>query len=105
MTILIGGKSRPSRRTHYVSWGGESTGISGTNIACFGKTETTGRGSLHFHVVLWGGISPDFLELMSDLPELCKQVGNVLDSMYSASIPKNHHAVDLTMKDLQVRCK
>ena len=40
----------------------ESVGIVGTPWAFFGKTETTGSGSLHFHVVLWGGL------LESDLP-------------------------------------
>ena len=62
LTILIGGKSQSSRRTTFASWDIDSTGITGTNIAYFGKTETTARGSLHFHVVLWGGISPEMLQ-------------------------------------------
>ena len=74
-----------------MSWANDSAGVAGTNIAYFGKTETTGRGSLHFHVVLWGGISPDLLELVSDMPEMCRRVGSILESMYSASLTKEWH--------------
>jgi len=103
LTILIGGKSQSSRRTTFASWDIDSTGITGTNIAYFGKTETTARGSLHFHVVLWGGISPDFLELMSDIPELCKRIGSILESMFSASVDKEEHVSDLAMHQVRTR--
>jgi len=104
MTIIIGGKSQSSRRTSFVSCDRDDIGITGTNIAYFGKTETTGRGSLHFHVVLWGGISPDFLELISDMPELCKRVGSILESMYSASLTKEQHVADLATKEADKLC-
>jgi len=103
LTILIGGKSTSSRRTSFVL-DNDSNGIFGTNIAYFGKTETTGRGSLHFHVVLWGGISPDFLELMADIPELCKRVGSVLESMYSVTLTKEQHVADLVKKETDELC-
>jgi len=100
LSILIGRKPF-TKRTTFTSWDHDSSGISGTNWAYYGKTETTGRGSLHFHVVLWGGMSPDVLELVSDIPELCKKLGSVLESMYSASLDKNYHIADLTMKELR----
>ena len=100
LSILIGGNSS-LKRTVFVSWDNDSIGISGTNLCCFGKTETTGRGSLHFHVVLWGGISPDILELVSDIPELCKRIGSVLDSMYAATLDRPCHVADLTTKELK----
>jgi len=72
LSIIVGGRSASAKRTTFTSWDHDSIGIAGTNVAHFGKTETTGRGSLHYHVVLWGSISPDILELISDIPELCK---------------------------------
>ena len=104
MTILVGGKSQSFRRTSFVSCDSDNIGITGNNIAYFGKTETTGRGSLHFHVVLWGSISPDFLELISDIPELCKRVGSILESMYSASLTREQHVVDLAKKEADKLC-
>ena len=79
--------------------------IVGTPVAYLGVTETTGGGSLHFHVVLWGGLSPDILELVADLPELCDLVGSVLDSTYSAALPREVHVRDLVTKDLKQNCE
>ena len=39
--------------------------ITGTAAAFIGVTETTGRGSLYFHVAIWGGLSPDLLQNIS----------------------------------------
>ena len=101
LSILIGRKPF-TKKTTFTRWDYDSSGILGTNMAYYGKTETTGRGSLHFHVVLWGGcMSPDVLEIISDIPELCKIVGSVLESTYSASLDRNYHVADLTMKELR----
>ena len=105
MSILVGikpsnhsGDNRKTVKTSPVSWDADSIGIIGTPLAFFGKTETTGRGSLHFHVVLWGGLSPDLLEVVSDVPELCDIVSSVLDSMYCAHLDGSYHIRDLVMK-------
>ena len=53
----------------------DSFGIIGKPWAFFGnQSETTGSGALHFHVVVWGGLSPELLESVSDVPELCAKV-------------------------------
>jgi hypothetical protein len=101
----FGQKSGTTRTTEYASWDEEKLGaIIGTPLAYLGVNETTGGGSLHFHVVLWGGLSPDILELVADLPELCKHVGSVLDSAYSATLPREVHVSDLVTKDLKQTC-
>ena len=101
----FGQKAGTTRTTEFASWEEENLGaIIGTPIAYLGVTETTGGGSLHFHVVLWGGLSPDILELVADLPELCKQVGSVLDSTYKATLPREIHVRDLVTKDLKRNC-
>jgi hypothetical protein len=78
--------------------------IIGAPVAYLGVTETTGGGSLHFHMVLWGGLSPDILELVADLPELCDHVASVLDSTYCATLPRAVHVRDLVAKDLKQNC-
>jgi len=101
----FGQKAGTTRTTEFSSWEEECLGaIVGSPLAYLGVTETTGGGSLHFHVVLWGGLSPDILELVADLPELCKHVGSVLDSTYSATLPREVHVSDLVTKDLKQNC-
>ena len=58
------------------------------------------KGSLHFHVAIWGGLSPDLLAKISTYPELCKEAERVLESMYSASMPREVHVSDLVNKEL-----
>ena len=101
----FGQKAGTTRMSEFVSWEEECLGaIVGTPLAYLGVTETTGGGSLHFHVVLWGGLSPDILELVADIPELCEHVGSVLDSTYSATLPREDHVRDLVTKDLKRNC-
>jgi hypothetical protein len=64
----------------------------------FGCIETQGRGALHFHVVLFGSVSPKLLEQATPFPEVCEVVSEVLDSMYSAELPKEYHLRDLVHK-------
>ena len=111
LSILVGKrpasgqKSRTIKKTKCTFWDKENLGaIIGTPLAYLGVTETTGGGSLHFHVVLWGGLSPDLLEMVSDLPNLCEYVGSVLDSTYSAALPRDAHVRDLVTKDLRQNC-
>ena len=75
-------------------------GMIGTSRAFFGKTETTGSGSLHFHVIIWGGLSAELLESVADIPELCKEVASVLDSQFSAKLDRPDHIKDLVHKTI-----
>ena len=58
------------------------------------------KGSLHFHTVIWGGLLPDLLAKISTYPELCKEAERVLESMYSASMPREVHVSNLVNKEL-----
>ena len=110
MSILVGKRpgfgqrSGITRTTEFTPWDEQNLGIAGLPVAFLGVNETTGGGSLHFHVVLWGGLSPDILELVADVPELCRHVGSVLDSIYSATLPREVHVRDLVTKDLKQNC-
>ena len=66
-------------------------GVFGNIVACFGTIETQNRGALHFHLILWGGITPKLLEHSASFSEVCKTVQDALDSMFSAEIPRSMH--------------
>jgi len=105
MTILFGIKpsnhsGHNSRTTKTGFKSADEIGMVGSPWAFFGKTETTGSGSLHFHVVGWAGISPELLESVADVPELCKKVASVLDSQYNASLDRRVHVEDLVRKNI-----
>ena len=134
MSILVGikpgttsGDNNRTVKTEYRGWGEDSLGIIvGTPAAFIGVTETTARGSLHFHVgennislfqnvlicsvwptgvefrflVIWGGLSPDLLAKISTYPDLCNEAARVIESMYCASLPRSTHVRDLVNKAL-----
>ena len=50
--------------------------------------------------VVWGGLSPDLLADISSYPDLCKEAQRVLDSMYSALLPRKVHMQDLVNKEI-----
>lgn len=93
MDILFGKRVRDDEEE-------ENIGMIGSPLAHFGKTETTGSGSLHFHVVLWGGLSPRLLESIADIPAMCKEAASVLDSQYNASVDRHMHVQDLVQKNI-----
>ena len=104
MTILIGVKpskySGDTKRTQF-TLSSDPVGINGTGWAFFGKSETTGSGSLHFHVVNWGGLSPKLIESVSNIPELCRKVATILNSQYCACLDRLDHLKDLTVKNMK----
>jgi len=66
-------------------------GIFGHVNAYFGCVETQARGALHFHVIIWGGITPKLLEQAVRFSSVCKTIEKALDSMYCAEIPSHQH--------------
>ena len=66
-------------------------GIFGHVTAFFGMTETQQRGALHFHVIIWGGITPKLLEKAASIEDICKHIQMALDSMYTAEVPLGVH--------------
>lgn len=76
-------------------------GVFGRITCYFGCIETQDRGALHFHVILWGGISPRLLEMSTPFPDVCKLVGHALDKMYSATVPRGVHVRDLVLQQMK----
>ena len=86
--ILVGIKNvnSYSRTTYYGDR--KSKGVFGNILAMHGVHETQVRGALHFHVILWGGITPKLLEGAAECQEVCDKVSKVLDTMYTAQLPR-----------------
>ena len=76
-------------------------GIFGHITAYFGCIETQARNALHFHLILWGGITPKLLQKATGFDELCTAIEEALDSMYSAEIPRNEHIKDLIYQKMK----
>jgi len=66
-------------------------GIFGVPIAHFCAIEVQGRGSLHVHFIVMGGISPDVLQHLVNNREYLSAIQNKLDSMVKAEIPHVYH--------------
>jgi len=105
MTVLIGLQpSNYSGNNNMVAetkFDDESFGIAGSPWAFFGKTETTGSGSLHFHVVVWAGLPPWMLDYFASNALLCKHIASVLDSIYCAELSRHDHIRDLVKKNIK----
>jgi hypothetical protein len=63
-------------------------GVFGPLFAIGGCVETQGRGTLHIHVNLWGGLSPRVLQHAAPFDIWRKHVANTLDRMLQAGLPK-----------------
>jgi hypothetical protein len=59
------------------------------------------QGTLHFHLVFYGGLSPYLLQRFADLKNLCDAITEALDKMYTARVKLKTHAAILTHKILQ----
>jgi hypothetical protein len=76
-------------------------GVFGHITAFFGCIETQQRGALHFHLLLWGGITPKLLEKAAGNLALSAMIRPVVDSMYTAELPLNIHVSDILKKEMQ----
>ena len=90
------------RRRKTSSLESRSKGFLGTGLAWSYVHETNGRKSLHFHASVHGGACPALLANVAGIPELETAVTAALDSMYTASVPMDVHAIDCARRTLRV---
>ena len=43
------------------------------------------KGTLHYHLIFYGSISPYALQVLSEIPSMCKAIYEVLNNMYKAN--------------------
>ena len=70
-------------------------GVLGHTLGYLFVVEDHAKGTLHIHVVLYGGISPHVLQLACQIPELQKKIAEVLDSQHVQKLPTLVHVKEL----------
>jgi hypothetical protein len=76
-------------------------GLFGHTLAYYGVSEPQSRGTLHFHIIIWGGIPPDTLQRAAGNQELTDEIDRTMKTMYSSSLPKEHLAHYVARKMLK----
>ena len=76
-------------------------GIFGYTLAFYAVTEAHAKGTLHTHIILWGGLPPHLLERIAHCDELCREVAKILDYMYCATLPRHVHVYDLLEREMR----
>ena len=75
--------------------------IAGHTIAFNGVHENSSCGAPHMHLLIWAAIGPALLQGVADIADVCNTVSDVLDSMFSTTLPRQYHVKDLIEKELQ----
>lgn len=73
-------------------------GIFGVPIASFGSPEVQLRGSLHLHIVFWGGLPPHLLQAAAMNSTLIEAVTKSIDLMIKAEVDPEFHIENLLGK-------
>ena len=95
--FTVGCRGRSNRTTYFKCTSGykgnkfHQKGIFGHILAYYGTHEAQHRGTLHFHVILYGGISPEILDAVGGMDDLCHTVSKALNEMYKSEIPPSYH--------------
>jgi hypothetical protein len=87
-----GHRKTTNRTTYYRD---RARGLFGDILAFYGMTEAQARGSLHYHCLLFGSLSPKLLQGAANMDDLCKVIAESLDKMYSAELPREAHVYNL----------
>ena len=62
-------------------------GILGHPFAVMGVMEAHAKGTLHFHLIFFGGISPFAMQQFANIPQLCEAIVHILDKQYKGTLP------------------
>jgi hypothetical protein len=73
-------------------------GVFGTPIASFGCVEEQARGSLHLHVVYWGGLPAHLLQCAASYEALISAVAKALDGIVKGEVDADVHVEHLLQK-------
>ena len=74
-------------------------GVFGTPIAAFGVTEEQARGSLHMHLLFWGGLTPSLLQAAGGIPALAHLIAGAINRVVMAHLQPIVHVRHL-LRDL-----
>ena len=74
-------------------------GAFGVPVAAYGCTEEQARGSLHMHIVFWGGLQPTLLQAAGGIPLIADVVTKAIDIIVCAELDPVTHLRHL-LRDL-----
>ena len=78
--------SESCRKTTYYK---TRKGIFGHALAAGGVVENHEKGTLHEHFTIYAGLSPYVLQRFAHLQDICDDISDVLDTMYTSELPAN----------------
>jgi hypothetical protein len=84
--------SESSRATRYFK---ETKGIFGHCKSALAVVEGHAKGTLHFHALLHGSLTPFALQEYANIPRLCKVIAEVLDTHFTSEVPSSVHVARL----------
>ena len=90
------GKS--SRKTKYFQ---ETKGVIGHALGYIGVMENHTKGTLHYHLLMMGGLTPHLLKRFITTREVCQQIKKVLDSIYLSEVPFPYHVAQAVRRVLR----
>jgi hypothetical protein len=76
-------------------------GIFGHTLAYYGVVEDHQKGTLHYHLIIYGGVPPYILQRFAAIPKICEAITQALDSMHRAKLPMKTHVRSLIHKILR----
>jgi hypothetical protein len=82
MFTRIAGKT--TRKTRFFKM---SKGIFGYPMCMVGVIEDHARGTVHFHLLFYGGLTPYLLQRFASMSTVYEKISEVLDTMYCCSLP------------------
>ena len=90
-----------SRKTRYYKNRRFKKGIIGNTLAFIGVVEDHVKGTLHFHLIFFGSISPYVLQELSNVQHICNKVATALDYFYTAKYSTQTNFRNIVTRKLQ----
>ena len=72
-----------------------SKGIFGHNLGFIGVVEDHQKGTLHYHLLLYGGLSPYVLQRFVHIKRITDEIARTIDTMYRSKLPAEVHVPNI----------
>ena len=76
-------ESTSTRKTKFYK---STKGVYGHLLSTIGVVESDAKGSLHYHLLLFGGLSPKLLSRFAHMDDVCREITAVWDQSYKSQI-------------------
>ena len=90
-----------SKSSHKTKFFQETRGVIGHALGYIGVVEDHARGTLHYHLLIMGGLTPHLLQWFITTKEVCQQIEKVLDSIYLSEVQFPYHVAQAVRRVLR----